>query len=142
MTPELPQNPPLPDERLHTEALVEAFVAAPGLGSSRLRSVQHGSALDLGETLRLLCAGDSSCFPRRRRRGDAWDELAGRFHDVCAAGVAPASTRWWIAGDPSWDDAFGSDDEPPAALAYVGSLEAIGASRVAIVGLVRLPPLV
>ncbi len=121
-------------DRARTDALVEVFVGTPGLGASRLRAVKRGSERPLDETLGLLAAGDTSCFPRQRLRGDGWDHLARCFRQVCASGIPPAQTRWWLAGDPGWDSAFGSDDDPPAALSYIGSLDSLSMPRVAIVG--------
>ena len=122
------------EERQHTESLVEAFVATPGLGTSRLRSVQRGSDETLGETLRRLARGDSSCFPTLRQRGDGWEQLGEKFRQVCAGGLPTARSRWWLPDDPLWGEAFGSDDDPPAALAYVGSFDAIMQPRVGVVG--------
>ncbi len=120
--------------RRRREALVEIFVSSPGLGASRLRSVQRHSELGLGETLECLSVGDATPFPSPRRRGEGWDQLAARFHDVCRSGVGEAGCRWWLAGDQGWSSVFGTDDDPPAALAYAGSLEALSQPRVAIVG--------
>lgn len=116
------------------ESLVETFVSCPGLGASRLRSVQRHSELDLGETLERLSRGDSSPFPRVRRRGEGWDQLGALFQAVCTGGVPAAGSRWWLSGDPGWEPVFGADDDPPAALAYEGSLDALLRPRVAIVG--------
>ncbi len=124
---------PHADHQRH-EALVEAFVSSSGLGASRLRSVQRHSELSLGETLECLSIGDASPFPSPRRRGEGWGQLAARFHDVCRSGVGEAGCRWWLAGDPGWSAVFGADDDPPAALAYAGSLDALLRPRVAIVG--------
>jgi DNA processing protein len=120
--------------RSHYEALVEAFVSTPGLGASRLRSAQRHSELGLGETLECLSLGDASPFRSPRRRGEGWDQLAARFHDVCRSGVGEAGCRWWLPGDPGWSAVFGTDDDPPAALAYTGSLDALLRPRVAVVG--------
>ena len=127
-------GPPTTDDRKRIEALVEAFVSSPGLGPSRLRSVQRHSELDLGETLQRLSVGDSSPFSVRRRRGEGWDLLAKRFQEECTRAITASACRWWLAGDPGWSEAFGSDDDPPAALAYCGSLDALDRPRVAIVG--------
>ena len=124
----------LNDARGRHEALVETFVSCPGLGVARLRSVQRHSELGLGETLESLSLGDSSPFPSLRRRGEGWDQLAMRFQAVCEEGVRVAQCRWWLAGDPGWSEVFGTDDDPPAALAYAGSLDALFRPRVAIVG--------
>lgn len=120
--------------RARHEALVETFVSYPGLGTSRLRSVQRHSELGLGETLERLSLGDATPFPRVRRRGEGWDQLGARFHAVCAGGIPAAGSRWWLYGDPGWEPVFGADDDPPAALAYEGSLDALLRPRVAIVG--------
>lgn len=122
------------DARGRLEALVETFVSSSELGASRLRSVQRHSELGLGETLDRLSVGDSSCFPSVRRRGDGWGDLGARFRAVCACGVPAAGCRWWLAGDPGWEAVFAGDDDPPAALAYAGSLDALLRPRVAIVG--------
>lgn len=125
---------PTTGDRKRLEALVEAFVSSPGLGPSRLRAVQRHSELDLGETLERLSVGDWSAFSVRRPRGEGWDQLASRFRQECTRRVTASGCRWWLAGDPGWSEVFGSDDEPPAALAYCGSLEALDQPRVAIVG--------
>ena len=122
------------DDRQRLEALVEAFISSPGLGPSRLRSVHRHSELDLGETLERLSIGDWSPFSVGRRRGEGWDQLANRFHETCVRGVPAPTCRWWLAGDPGWSEVFSSDDEPPAALAYCGSLDVLDQPRVAIVG--------
>lgn len=88
----------------------------------------------LGETLERLAVGDSSSFPAIRRRGDGWEQLAARFRQECESGLRAATCRWWMAGDPGWAAAFGSDEDPPAALAYAGSLAVLDQPRVAIVG--------
>lgn len=121
-------------DRDRRDALVELFVATPGLGTSRLRSVQRESDHPLDETLARLAVGDPSAFPKLRRRGDGWDLLARRFQEACAIGVPAAASQWWLPGDPGWAVAFGSDDDPPAALAYQGSVDVIDQPRVAIVG--------
>ena len=124
----------LNDVRRRHDALIETFLSCAGLGVSRLRSVQRHSVLGLGETLERLSLGDASPFPSLRRRGEGWDQLAARFAAECEGGVRVAQCRWWLADDPAWATVFGTDDDPPAALAYAGSLDALLRPRVAIVG--------
>jgi DNA processing protein len=126
--------PELTEERARIEGLVELFVATDGLGPSRLASLADRSSLAVGPTL-LQMAGGGRSPVHARPRATPWDDLVCGLRAAAAATVSLRSrARWWLRGDPGWDQRFGDDDAAPAALCVVGDLATLGAPRVAIVG--------
>jgi DNA processing protein len=125
--------PELTDERAHLEGLVELFVGTEGLGPSRLASLADRSSIGIGPTLLQLAGGGRSPVADRPR-STPWDDLVCGFRKAVSTRSPQARGRWWLAGDPGWDDRFGDDESAPGALCVAGHLTTLAAPRVAIVG--------
>jgi DNA processing protein len=131
--------PQLSEQRLWIEGLVERFISTDGLGLNRFRSLMKfalsDAGLDVGAVLTLLATGERSPFSKERRKGTVtWEEFVVRFAATGSLANARPTCRWWLPGDPGWNDRFADDDDAPAALSVLGDLSVLDAPRVAVVG--------